>query len=83
MSLVPGEKQKKSLEVWQAIDTAMGKICDARLLVISMAGSPHHFSHDVYLRSQTSPRWSHGSVPGPLPWTDPEFLAEQEGARVT
>ena len=66
--------------MWHAITTAMGKVPDARLLVISMAGSPHHWSHDVYMHAQESPRWSFGEVPGPLAWTDPEYLAEQRAA---
>ena len=30
------------------------------------------------MHAQESPRWSFGEVPGPLPWTDPAFLEEQE-----
>lgn len=69
-----------SEEVWHAITTAMGKVAGARLLVISMAGSPHHWSHDVYMHAQESPRWSFGEVGGPLPWTDPAYLEEQRAA---
>ncbi len=69
-----------SEEVWHAITTAMGKVPNARLLVISMAGSPHHWSHDVYMHAQESPRWSFGEVLGPLAWTDPAFLEEQQQA---
>jgi hypothetical protein len=64
-------------EVWEAVTTAMGKKPNARLVVLSMAGSPHHWSHEIYQHAKTSTQWSMGDTPGPLPWTDPVFLDEQ------
>jgi hypothetical protein len=64
-------------EVWEAVTTAMGKKPGARTVVLSMAGSPHHFSYGVFQHAQTSKQWSVGHVSGPLAWTSPDFLAEQ------
>lgn len=64
--------------VWEAVVSAMGKMPGARLVVITTAGAPDHWSAKVIERARVSPRWRVHEVDGPLPWSDPEFLAEQE-----
>lgn len=63
--------------VWQAVASAMGKVKGAKLLCASTSGDPGHWSHKVYATALKSKRWSVQDVPGPLPWADPEYLAEQ------
>jgi phage terminase large subunit-like protein len=65
-----------ALTVWEAVLSAMPKVPDARLVVLTSAGSPSHWSYKVLQRARQSPRWRVSEVPGPTPWLDDSLLAE-------
>ena len=66
-----------ALRVWEAIYTAMVKMPGARLVVLTSAGDPGHWSHDVREHARAQSRWRLHEVPGPCPWIDPAALEEQ------
>lgn len=45
--------------------------------MLTTAGDPAHFAHKIREHALTSPLWRVHEVPGPVPWLDPERLAEQ------
>lgn len=64
--------------MWDAIASAMGKIPGARLVVITTASDPAHWSARILDLVRTMPeRWRVSETPGPLPWVDPDWLVEQ------
>ena len=63
--------------LWTAIVSAMGKVPGSRLVVLTSAGEPGHFSHKVLEEARRSDRWRVSEVPGPLPWVDPAELEAQ------
>lgn len=66
--------------LWTAITSAMGKRPGSRLTVISAPSSPSHWSHRVYEHAKESEAWRVSHWPGPLPWVDESYLAEQRAA---
>lgn len=66
--------------VWDAIRTAAPKIPNCRLVVMSSAGEPSHWSHQVIKDCRADVMWRVHEVPGPVPWLDPEQLASLEGS---
>jgi len=71
----PSTRQARTL--WEAIVSGLPKRRDSRLVVLTTAGDPVHWSSKVIDNARQSPRWRVSEVPGPLPWADPEDLAEQ------
>lgn len=63
--------------LWESVSSAVAKRSDARLVVLSTAGDPAHFSRRILDHALTSPLWRVNEVPGPTPWMDPARLAEQ------
>jgi hypothetical protein len=63
--------------LWEAASSAVAKRPDARLAVLTTAGSPDHFAFKVLEHARTSPLWRTSERPGPAPWIDVERLAEQ------
>lgn len=63
--------------LWEAATSAVAKRADARLVVLTTAGSPDHFAFKVLEHARTSPLWRVSERPGPAPWIDAERLAEQ------
>lgn len=64
--------------VWEAIYSAMPKVAGARLVVLTSAGDPAHWSAKVLAHAQAHARWRVHEVAGPVPWLDAEALAEQQ-----
>jgi phage terminase large subunit-like protein len=65
--------------LWKAIFSSMPKIANSRLVCLTSAGDPAHWSHGVLSRALEQPlRWRVSQTPGPLPWLDPADLAEQK-----
>lgn len=64
--------------VWEAVFSSVEKVPGCRLVVISTAGDPAHYSHRVLTAALESPAWRVHEVPGPLPWVSPEAMAEQQ-----
>ncbi|MGJ3507949.1 hypothetical protein [Enemella sp. A6] len=71
----PGTRGSQSL--WQGIVSGLPKRSDSRLVCLTTAGDPAHFAHKIAATARTSDRWRVSEVPGPLPWADPDDLAEQ------
>lgn len=63
--------------LWEALVSGLPKRADSRLAVLTTAGDPAHWSAKVLESARGSARWRVSEVPGPLPWADPEDLAEQ------
>ena len=63
--------------LWTAIVSGAHKVPGARLLIVSSAGEPGHFSYRVLEEARSSGRWRTSEVPGPLPWVDPAELEAQ------
>jgi phage terminase large subunit-like protein len=66
-----------SREFYTALTSALPKVPDARLVVLTTAGDPSHWSRRVYDHAGRSDLWRVSEVPGPAPWQDPQELAEQ------
>jgi hypothetical protein len=64
--------------LWESVSSAVAKRSDAKLIVLSTAGDPAHFSRAILDHAVTSPLWRVHEVPGPSPWMDPDRLAEQK-----
>jgi phage terminase large subunit-like protein len=63
--------------LWEAVSSAVAKRSDARLVVLTTAGSPDHFSRKVLDHTIGSPLWRVHQIEGPAPWIDPERVEEQ------
>lgn len=63
--------------VWAACISALPKVEDSRLVVLTSAGSPTHWAHGVLEQAKRSGQWRVSEVPGPLPWIPSEVLEEQ------
>lgn len=64
--------------LWEAASSAVAKRDDARLVVLTTAGSPEHFAREVLDHAEGSPLWRVNEVRGPAPWADLERIAEQK-----
>jgi phage terminase large subunit-like protein len=62
--------------MWEAVVSAVPKVPDARLVVLTSAGSPSHWSFKVLQRARSSSRWRVSETPGPTPWLDAALLDE-------
>jgi hypothetical protein len=59
---------------WEALSTAVLKVPGARLVVITTAGEPAHWSRRVLDHALADPLWRVHEVKGPAPWLDPERI---------
>jgi phage terminase large subunit-like protein len=64
-------------QLWEAVSTAMTKAPGARLVVLTSAGDPAHWSHGIREHARVDPLWRLHEVAGPPPWIDPDRLDEQ------
>jgi len=64
-------------DVWVSLVSAVPEVRGCRLVCLCSAGDPAHWSYRVRERARVSPSWRLHEVPGPVPWVDPEALAEQ------
>jgi hypothetical protein len=64
--------------LWEATSSAAAKLKDSRMVLLSSAGDPGHWSRKIIDHALTSPLWRVHEVPGPVPWLDPARLAEQK-----
>ena len=63
--------------MWTATVSAMPKVPGSRLVVLTSAGDPAHWSHKVLEHARASGAWRVNEVAGPCPWIAPEALEEQ------
>jgi hypothetical protein len=64
--------------LWEAASSAVAKLADARLVVLTTAGDPAHWSRAVRDHALADPLWRLHEVPGPAPWLAEDRLAEQQ-----
>jgi phage terminase large subunit-like protein len=64
-------------QLWEAIASGLPKRRNSRLVVLTTAGDPAHWAARIIGGARVSERWRVSEVPGPLPWADPDDLAEQ------
>lgn len=61
-----------SRRVWSAIRSTVQKVPGCRLVVLTSAGEPSHWSYEVLRLARRDPEsWRVHEVPGPVPWQDP------------
>lgn len=63
--------------LWEAVTSALAKVPGARLVALTSAGDPAHWSHGVLEDAYGDPLWRVHEVAGPPPWADRERLEEQ------
>lgn len=68
---------RNARRLWAALVSATGKVGDCRLVCLTSAGEPSHWSKEILDAARTSTAWRVNEVPGPLSWVDPAWLAEQ------
>lgn len=61
--------------VYTAVRTTVQKTPGCRLVILTSAGEPSHWSYTtVFRHAQNDPTWRVHEVPGPVPWQSPEEL---------
>jgi hypothetical protein len=65
-------------QVFDAMLSAVPKTARGRLVIITSAGAPSHWSYRVLEHARASSAWRTSEMPGPCPWLDPATLAEQQ-----
>lgn len=63
--------------VWEAVFSAIPKVPGCRLVILTSAGDPAHWSHKVLEIARESSAWRVHEVPGPVPWIGAAELEEQ------
>ncbi len=63
-------------QLWRALYSALGKVSDSRLVILTTAGDPSSHAYKLLERARTSPEWLVNEVPGPAPWIAASDLAE-------
>jgi len=71
------EDVRRLRRVWTAIVSGAGKVPGARLVVLTSAGEPNHWSYKVLETARRSGAWRVSEVPGPLSWADSANLEAQ------
>ncbi len=66
--------------LWTSVLSSMPKVPGSRLVVLTTAGDPAHWSAKVFAHARTSSEWRVHEVPGPPPWIAPSKLDEQRRA---
>jgi hypothetical protein len=62
--------------LWSAIVSALPKVEGSRLVALTSAGDPAHWSHKVLERARSADGWRASEMPGPTPWTAESELVE-------
>lgn len=65
-----------------AARTAMGKVRASRMVVLTTAGDPGHWSYKMLEHARRHPLWRVHEIPGPPPWMDSDRLEEQRSALI-
>lgn len=63
---------------WEAVSTAVVKTPGSRLVVLTTAGDPAHWSWGILEHARDDPLWQVHEVPGPAPWIDEKRLAGEK-----
>lgn len=62
---------------FEALSSAVAKSRQARMVLLSSAGDPGHWSRRVLEHALVDELWRVHEVPGPVPWLDPGRVEEQ------
>jgi hypothetical protein len=74
---------RQARKFFEALWTSLPKVRGSVGAILTTAGSPGHWSHDVYERALTEPKlWRVNMVHTPAPWIDPSLI-EAEKRRLT
>jgi hypothetical protein len=65
---------KPARKFWTAMVTAIEKVPNCRLVVLTNAGSPDHWAYKRFETAKISKHWRIMEVPAPLPWLDEDAL---------
>jgi len=60
--------------VYTAVRTTVQKTPGCRLVILTSAGEPSHWSHEIYRSAQDDDTWRVSEMPGPVPWQDPKEI---------
>jgi phage terminase large subunit-like protein len=63
--------------LWEAVSSGAAKIPGARMVVLTTAGDPSHWSRRILDHALSDPLWHVHEVAGPAPWIDHDKLEEQ------
>lgn len=66
---------RNARRVWTAIRSTVQKVPGCRLVLLSSAGEPSHWSRPIFDSAMKDPLWRVSETPGPVPWQSPEDLA--------
>src|SRR5690348_13849632 len=72
---------RKAKRVWTAMLTSTQKLPGCRLVILTSAGEPGHFSYTVLKEARNGSHrdhWRVSETPGPVPWVNPADLAAQK-----
>lgn len=64
-------------KLWESVSSSVAKMSNARLVVLTSAGDPAHWSKKVLDHAAEDRLWRVHEVRGPAPWLDPVRLEEQ------
>lgn len=68
--------------LWEAVSTAAVKRKECRMVVLTTAGDPAHWSYGILKLARIDPLWHTHEISGPSPWIDARRL-EGERRRLT
>lgn len=68
---------RNARRVWSAVLSSAHKVPGCRLVILTSAGEPSHWSNKVLAEARRSDHWRVSETPGPLPWVDPAELEAQ------
>jgi hypothetical protein len=63
-------------DLFDAITSGLPKVAGSRLAIITTAGSPGHWSRDVFSRAEREPSWHVSMTHTPAPWMDRDEIDE-------
>lgn len=66
-----------ALTLWEAVTSAAAKMPGCRMVVLTTASDPAHWSKPILDHANTDPLWRVHEVRGPAPWLDPARVEEQ------
>lgn len=71
---------RRAREIFDAATTASIKV-DGRMVLLTTAGRPSHWSYEVRNQALADPLWHVHEIHGPAPWLSPERLASERARR--
>lgn len=66
-------------KVWEGLISAWPKVPDGRLVAMTSAGEPSHFSYRIREQALKAEGWRVSEMPGPVPWLAEADLEELRG----